>query len=439
MKKGIVALLVIVALIVLISPGLVGRMAEKSVDENLNWAAQESGALVVTSEKFDRGWFSSQGQHRVQIDDERLKAMMGSIDGAPELGELPVLVIDTRLDHGLIPFGSMSREKGSLAPGLGSAVSTLSVELPDGETIDLPGAVYSKVSMGGALSSSYLLPAGSMTEDGGTVSWDDTNIDVTTNPSNGKVSFAGNLGTLKVDDGQDRVQIDGLKFSGHQQPTAFGFATGDIKMELGAMSVTSNGAPAGGLKYMNVDASTRVDGNKASGRTRLQMDSQPVPGFGEISVRADVSVDGANAEALGALQKAVKAQGSNPDPSQMLGVVENDVKKLLASGLELRFDQLDITLPQGTVTSKLDFKVGEEDVDTFEWTSLLLNTEASASLSVPQGLVDMAMQMNPQAGMAVSMGFLQQNGDVYEMEAAYKKGLLTINGAPMPIPMGSFQ
>ena len=112
---------------------------------------------------------------------------------------------------------------------------------------------------------------------------------------------------------------------------------------------------------------------------------------------------------------------------------------LLASGLELRFDQLDITLPQGTVTSKLDFKVGEEDVDTFEWTSLLLNTEASASLSVPQGLVDMAMQMNPQAGMAVSMGFLQQNGDVYEMEAAYKKGLLTINGAPMPIPMGSFQ
>jgi uncharacterized protein YdgA (DUF945 family) len=135
----------------------------------------------------------------------------------------------------------------------------------------------------------------------------------------------------------------------------------------------------------------------------------------------------------------MKMQGSSPDPAQMLGVAESDVKKLLASGLELRIDQFDVTLPQGELTSKLDFKVGKEDPATFEWTSLLLSTEASASLSVPRGLVDMAMQMNPQVGMAISMGFLQQNGDVYEMEAAYKKGLLTINGAPMPIPMGNFQ
>ena len=212
MKKGIIALLVALALIVLISPGLVGRMAEKSVDDNLNWAAEESGALVVTSENFDRGWFSSQGQHRVQIDGDKLKALMGSIDGAPDPGDFPVLVIDTRLDHGLIPLGSMSREKGSLAPGLGSAVSTLSVELADGETVDLPGAVYSKVSIGGALSSNYVLPAGSMTEDGSTVSWNDTNIDVTTNPSSGKVSFGGDLGSYYgwsalLDDPENRTAM----------------------------------------------------------------------------------------------------------------------------------------------------------------------------------------------------------------------------------------
>ncbi|MBT8087534.1 MAG: YdgA family protein [Gammaproteobacteria bacterium] len=439
MKKGIVALLVVVALIVLISPGLVGRLAEKSVDDNLNWAAQESGTLVVTSENFERGWFSSQGQHRVQLDDDRFKALLGSIDGAPEPGDLPVLVIDTRLDHGLIPLGSMSREKGSLAPGLGSAVSTLRIEFGDGEIVDLPGAVYSKVSIGGALSSSYVLPAGSMTEDGGTVSWADTNIDVTTNPSSGKVSFGGDLGTLTIEDGQDLVQIDGLTFSGHQQPTTFGFATGDIKMELGGMSVTTGGMQAGGLKYMKIDANTRVDGSKASGRTKLQIDSKPVPQFGEFSVSADVSVDGADAAALGALQQALRMQSANPDPEQLLGVVENDVKKLLASGLQLRFDRFDLTLPQGTVTSKLDFKIAEEDAATFEWTSLLLNTEASANVSVPQGLIDMAMQMNPQVGMAVGMGFLQQKGDVYEMEARYQKGLLTINGAPMPIPLGNFQ
>ena len=49
--------------------------------------------------------------------------------------------------------------------------------------------------------------------------------------------------------------------------------------------------------------------------------------------------------------------------------------------------------------------------------------------------MDFIIGMNPQAGAIVGMGYLKQNGDVYEMDAAYKKGLLTINGAPMPIPL----
>jgi len=35
------------------------------------------------------------------------------------------------------------------------------------------------------------------------------------------------------------------------------------------------------------------------------------------------------------------------------------------------------------------------------------------------------------------MGLLQKNGDVYEVNAEYKKALLTINGQPMPIPLGA--
>jgi hypothetical protein len=46
------------------------------------------------------------------------------------------------------------------------------------------------------------------------------------------------------------------------------------------------------------------------------------------------------------------------------------------------------------------------------------------------------MATNPDAGAIVGMGYLRKKGDVYEMHAAYAKGLLTINGAPMPIPLG---
>ena len=85
----------------------------------------------------------------------------------------------------------MSREKGSLTPGLGSAISTLSVELPDGESVELPGKIFSKVALGGELQSNFVLEAGSHEQEGTSASWGDSNIEVTTNPSTGDVEFAG--------------------------------------------------------------------------------------------------------------------------------------------------------------------------------------------------------------------------------------------------------
>ncbi len=438
MKKSIVILLVVLALAIIVSPGILGRLAEKSVDDNLNWAAAESGDLVVSSDSFDRGWFSSDGQHRVEIREGNLKAMLLGLGEPADDTDLPVLVINTHLDHGLIPVSSMARERGSLMPGLGSAVSTLSVEFNNGDKVDIPGKIYSKIGLTGELQSSYVLEAGSREENGATATWGETQIDVTTNPSTGNVVFDGNVGALSIADGADLFAVDALTFSGRQAPTKFGFTVGDIKLELDTMTISSNGVQAGGLKRMSVDGNTHLSGDRLSARTFLEMQSQAIPQLGEFTVVADINLDGADAGAIGALQKSLEAQGANPDPGQMFATVEDDLKRLLASGFELRFDQFDITLPMGTVMSKINFKVAEEDAATFEWTTLLLATEASADISVPEALIEMAVQMNPQAGAAVGMGFLQKNGDVYEMKADYKKGLLTINGAPMPIPMGAF-
>ena len=312
MKKGIIVLLVALALVVLISPGLIGRMAEKSVDENLNWAAQESGGLVVTSEKFDRGWFSSQGQHRVEIKDDNVKRMLGSMTGSDDPGELPVLIIDTRLDHGLIPVSSMTRDKGSLAPGLGNAVSTLSIELPDGKRIDLPGSVYSKVAIGGELQSNYVLPAGSIEEDGGTVAWDEADIDITTNPRTGTVTAAGRIGKLSIKDGQNHMALNGLSFNGSQVPTKYGFSTGHMNMELGSLATTNNGVSAGGIKHLKLDAKTELKNGLLQGRTQLEIDSEAIPHYGEVSLVADVKPCGRRCR--GDWRDSGRTRGAGPEP-----------------------------------------------------------------------------------------------------------------------------
>ena len=429
MKKGVIALLLALALIILVSPGIIGKLAERRVNENLEWAATKSGHLVVTSSGFDRGWFSSEGQHRVALGDGMILAAMIS-----EGEDIPVLVINTHLDHGLVPLASMAREGGSLAPGLGSAVSTLSIEYGEDETIEIPGKIFSDLGLGGDLRSSYVLAASSKTNGGKTATWEDVRINISTSPRNGSVTFDGDIGALSFEDDQEVASFGGLTFMGNQTMTQYGFATGHAEATLGAVAVETDGVLTTVMNGMAFTANSAVNDGLFDADTYIQITGQAIPGLGDVSVTANIVLAGADAVALGVLTQRLDLMSASTDPAQVIMLAGEDFKDLFAAGFEVRFDRLDVELPMGTVTSKISFEVPQTDRASFEWTSLLLGVVASADITVPQGLVDFALQMNPQAADAIiSMGYLKQKGDVYELEAHYKKGLLTVNGVPIPL------
>ena len=443
-KKGVVVVLVLLAVIVLVSPAIVGHLAERSMDENLNWAAAESGEVTVTSEHFTRGWFSSEGQHRIELRDGELLTALQALAGPMSADDLPVLIINTHLDHGLIPLASMGRDRGSLAPGLGSAVSTLQVELPEGEIIDVPGTIYSKVALGGQLHSNYVLEAGSRGADGVTASWGDTDINVTTDPGSGEVVFSGTVGKLAfgTDDnaaaapGQNML-LEGLSFEGRQRPTPFGFAVGELSMEIDDFRVAQGDNPISGLTRMAVTGETRIDDGDVYGDATMTMTMRELPMFGEMSLDLAMTLAGADAAALGRVQRGLESAAAATDPMAIYAPVEDDLKQLFASGFEFNVDKLDITLPQGTMRATLLFAFGEEDPANFDWTTLLLSTAAKVDLAIPAELVETFAQGNPQVAMVVGGGYLVKRGDDYVMEAEMKKGLLTVNGAPIPIPLGA--
>ena len=435
MKKGVIALLLVLALIILVSPGIIGKLAERSVNENLEWAATKSGQLVVTSSGFDRGWFSSEGQHRVALGDGAIRAAM-----IGEGKDIPVLVINTHLDHGLVPLASMAREGGSLAPGLGSAVSTLSIEYGEDHTFEIPGKIYSDIGLGGDLQLSYVLSAGSKTTDGKTATWEDVRINISTSPRNSSVTFDGDIGALSFDDDQEVASFGGLTFMGKQTMTQYGFATGHAEATLGAVAVETDGVPTAVMNGMTITTDSAVNDGLLDANTYIQITGQTIPEFGDVSVTVNIVLAGADAVALGVVTQRLESMSASADPAQVIMLAGEDFKDLFAAGFEVRFDQLDVELPMGTVTSKISFDVPQTDRASFEWTSLLLGVVASADITVPQGLVDFALQMNPQAADAIiSMGYLKQKGDAYELEARYKKGILTVNGVPIPIPLGALQ
>ena len=438
MKKSVIALILLAVLVIIVSPGIIGKLAEDSLDENLNWAAQESGELIVTSEGFDRGWFSSEGQHRIALGNGSIRAAISAAAGGGNGDEIPALLINTHIDHGLIPVSSLGREEGSLAPGLGRAVSTLAVDFGGGETKALPGSIYSELGLGGKLDSKYVLEAGELTVEDGTISWQPTTINIASSAKTGNVKFDGNIGAMTFGNDQQTVSIDGLTIVGQQTPTPFGFNIGDVDMTMGAMTVSAGGVAAGGMQGLHVTASSSVDDALVALAMRLEMSGQ-VPGFGDVSYIADMGFSNIDAAALGAVSQRLDELAGTPDPNQLLMAAENEFKDLFAAGLNVDVNQFDVALPMGTVEMKMTVEVPESDRATLEWPSLWLGTVASADIRVPEALVQFATSMNPQAGAIIGMGYLKKEGDTYVMAADYKKGLLTINGAPVPIPMGAFQ
>lgn len=214
MKKGFIVLLIVTALIVLVSPGIIGRIADQAVDENLQWAANESEGVVVTSEHYDRGWFSSEGRHRIEIrDPDRQAAIQKLVGGNPADG-FPSLIVDTRLDHGLIAVTSMAREKGSLAPGLGKGVSTMFIEFPDGETFPVPGTIYTDIGLNGAIDANYVVGPGSHDTGEAHASWGPASVEFSMKPDVQNVVVSGVIDSISVGADGSTAHVGKTEFSG---------------------------------------------------------------------------------------------------------------------------------------------------------------------------------------------------------------------------------
>ena len=121
---------------------------------------------------------------------------------------------------------------------------------------------------------------------------------------------------------------------------------------------------------------------------------------------------------------------------EIFPAIEGEVQTLLQKGIEFSVDQLEVSLPQGVLTTSMAFDVPETDAnDSFSWPGVILSTTASIDVRVPVSLFDMVAMMSPEANSLVAMGILIKEGEDYVMDADYEKGLVNVNGAPMPIPI----
>lgn len=429
MKRSIVVTLVILALVVLISPGIVGRLAERNLEQGIEQARTASPDVVVTTEKFDRGWFTSEGRHRVSLRHAAMPAAGGD--------SMPSIIIDTRFDYGIVPVSSMSLSSGSLKPGLARMVSTLHFDDGRGNVIELPGTIVSETSLSGDTTGRYLLEAGSRSDAGGTATWSGADLQFAASNGHRELSVKGEVQPWSYRSGENSAEAGLLTIDARQTRTDFGFPVGDVAMAIESFAAAGPAGPMSGFQRFDLNGSSAIDGNDVNAQSRMSLQKLAIPAFGEIGISVDAVVNGLDAASLGRISQAVNEARTAADPEAALddlfSDIQTDLESLLAGGGEIRLDKLDFALPQGDIRSKLALALTESG-GAFSWPAIIMATTASADISVPQALIEMGLEMNPEAGSLIDMGYLIADGDVYRMQAEFAAGLLTVNGAPLPMP-----
>ena len=431
MKKGIVVLFVVLALVVLVSPGLVGWLAERSVEEQMEWASEDSGdSVIVSAEWFERGWLSSEGRHRIELRDTPNVAAAKLWLGVPSDDALPALIVDTRIDHGIIPVGSLTREESSLSPGLGSAVSTLSLETANGEIIELPGKLYSEIALDGDLNSNYKLDAGSNDD----LEWGAADIEFVADAADRNVQFEGFLEGITSRAPDASISLQGFEISGEQTQTNVGIPVGNVALALETVHVDLGGGAPIRLEPVRFESNTDIDDGRLNSDAAISLVVNGIPQMDGVGFDMLASISGADAAALGRLQAAADALPPSGPDEAALNTIESAAKDLLAAGLSVDFERFDISGPQGDISAVMHVDVSETDRSSFEWTSLLLALNGNARVEVSESIVMMGMMLGgPQAEQLQQ--FLVKDGDKYEIEAAYDRGVMTVNGVPLTMPV----
>jgi uncharacterized protein YdgA (DUF945 family) len=432
MKRWLVVLLVTLALLVLIMPGIVGRLAERNIADNIEWAESESPAVNIETEAFDRGWFTSEGRHRIVLDAGQFREISEEYRLATGNAELPSLIIDTKLAHGPLPGGSLS-------PGLATSVSTFSIDPGNGEAIAIPGSLTSAVAMSGESDAHLLLEPGSAQHEGANFEWQGADMRFVSNPSTGAFAVNGEIRPWTFAADGAAMNFSAVSVNADQSRSIYGFNVGTANIESGKITLVEDGAVFS-IASIAFSADTAIRDERIDAESTFAMKTMTVPAVGEVDFDMDFTLLGADAASAGVIGAAVQEAQGAVDPEAALAnlypQIEEELEVMFRRGFEMRLDRLDISLPQGVIATKLSINVPESDDDALlDWSSVLLNMTGDLDVRIPGPIYELAAMMNEQAGALVSMGVLVQDGEDYVMKAEYAQGLFNVNGAPMPIPM----
>lgn len=422
MKRWLVVLLVVAAVLVLVSPGLIGQLAQQNIEKGLSEAANESGRATVTTESYEKGWFTAEGRYRIVFEE-------GGVREALQAGEpgMPAIILTTRIQHGLLPLGDF-------LPGIANAESTAKLDTGTGEVIDIPGVLRTHIGLSGDTTFRYNADKdGFVLGDGNELDWDGADIEIRTNAAATEISVEGKIRPLQMRNrGGDLMNVGTITIRGEQQRTDLGFDVGHGSFDLDRLWARDADGETS-IEGLHFDSTASLETDGAAFVFRSSVKDMDLPGLADINYDVEVSLARLDPQVLGRI--IANLRSANPETG-IYPELEQDALELLAHGALIEATRLNVSTPQGNIDITINLDISKQAPGSAAtWLGVLMASDASVELSVPAMLVNLAQVASPEMATLMQMGLLIEDGENYRMEARFKKGIFTVNGAPLPLPV----
>lgn len=443
MKRILLLVVGFLVLILVAGPIAVGRVGQDNIERQLELVTKSNPAITVITESHDPGWFTGNSKHRIVLTDADAVAALETLMGGNQFGDQPALVVNTRLDHGPVAFGSLGREGGSLSPAINRSVSTFELDLGNGKTHALPGRILSSVDFDGTSRGRLLVDSGShsLPEDAGTITWGGADIWTEVGKDAREIAAAGTVRPFNLTSAEGTVSVSAIEMKARQTQTDYeGIWVGDGSYTM--ESVEIGGTPAGDLSMrgLSVAGLSSIEGEYISGSGKFNIEDIDGANFTDVAMRMSMSAESLDAVALQELTRIMREIQGVDDPAvqkQRLPEVLNNVQRLADRGAQLSFDKFQLVIPQGVVYGSVDLRfdrspgLGQE----FSPAALAKTLHGDLLFEIPEALLDdVATAQGGNPMLAMAMAYLEKDGDLYRLKATYEDGLLSVNGMPLPMP-----
>ncbi|MFK8052385.1 MAG: DUF945 family protein [Woeseiaceae bacterium] len=396
MRKTLLFVSTLLIIIALGGPAIIGHFLERAATEQ--HATLENAMppwAEIVSKDYERGWFGAASQYRILITEEAPAGVRELLGAFGEFGDQPAIIVASQISHGPLV--------GVFRPAVVRVSSLFFLDTGDGDPVSLPLATQLHVGFGGGLSVDWELAKAQLLNNGLTLDW------------------APVTGRLAAKSGQKQ-------FEGSFSASAISIAP-------------TNAASTPALEIRDAQIETIVTINDTLINTDIDYDVT----FEDNATRrfdGNLEIDRLAGIAMPGLERMIESVQNSTQPVdwRAIGARHLDtLYTLTTTSPTIDWTQAMITA-EGQTDSDLHIDVAPEpivksiNIDTFI-NDLGQKATGRLQFSAPVERVENMALNSPFMSTIRGMGMLEKNADKdrYQTEMSYARGMLNVNGLPMPL------